>query len=132
MLDPFELETDLKMATAPDISKLSRAQLLALTADIDRLISQTKEAELKALSDEYVRKGTESGYSIEELVQALKPHWPKPAGKRAAKKAAGPSETRVKFRDPKTGETWSGRGLVAKWLKAHEAAGRNRSEFEVK
>jgi hypothetical protein len=33
------------------------------------------------------------------------------------------------YRDSKTGETWGGRGRIARWLTAHEKAGRKRSEF---
>ena len=37
----------------------------------------------------------------------------------------------VKFRDPQTGDAWSGRGRTPKWLEAHEKAGRTRAEFAV-
>ena len=36
-----------------------------------------------------------------------------------------------KFRDPQTGDAWSGRGRTPKWLEAHEKAGRTRAEFAV-
>ena len=36
------------------------------------------------------------------------------------------------YRDSKTGETWSGRGRTARWLTAHEKAGRKRSEFLIR
>lgn len=38
---------------------------------------------------------------------------------------------RVKYRDPETGETWSGRGSMAKWLARHVEAGRDVEEFAV-
>lgn len=44
-------------------------------------------------------------------------------------KAAG-VPVAAKFKGP-NGETWSGRGLTPKWLKAFEAQGRNKSEFAV-
>jgi DNA-binding protein H-NS len=37
-----------------------------------------------------------------------------------------------KYRNPKTGETWSGRGRPARWLVAAEKEGRKRNEFLVK
>jgi ParB/RepB/Spo0J family partition protein len=37
----------------------------------------------------------------------------------------------VRYRSPQTGETWSGRGLQPKWLKAALTAGRTLAEFEV-
>jgi DNA-binding protein H-NS len=36
------------------------------------------------------------------------------------------------YRDPKTGNTWSGRGRPARWLAAAEKAGLKRSEFLIK
>ncbi|HJV61166.1 MAG TPA: H-NS histone family protein [Albitalea sp.] len=37
----------------------------------------------------------------------------------------------VKYRNAATGDTWSGRGLQPKWLKAALAAGRKIEEFSV-
>jgi DNA-binding protein H-NS len=36
------------------------------------------------------------------------------------------------YRNPKTGETWSGRGRPARWVAAAEKAGHKRTEFLVK
>jgi DNA-binding protein H-NS len=35
----------------------------------------------------------------------------------------------AKYRNPKTGETWSGRGRPARWITELEAKGRKRQEF---
>lgn len=48
--------------------------------------------------------------------------------------AAGPVtelKRTVKYRDPATGSTWSGRGLQPAWVKSALAEGRNLSEFEA-
>ena len=47
--------------------------------------------------------------------------------------APAPSRSKVaaKYRDPNTGETWSGRGLMPKWLRAAVDAGHSRDEFAV-
>ena len=37
----------------------------------------------------------------------------------------------AKYRDPKTGETWSGRGGTARWLVAYEKQGRKRDQFLI-
>jgi DNA-binding protein H-NS len=37
----------------------------------------------------------------------------------------------AKYRDPKTGESWSGRGATAGWLTAHEKAGRKRDQYLI-
>ena len=39
------------------------------------------------------------------------------------------SKVAVKYRNAATGDTWSGRGLQPKWLKAALAAGRRIDEF---
>ncbi len=38
----------------------------------------------------------------------------------------------AKFRNPETGETWSGRGRAPKWLTLTERQGRGREEFAAK
>lgn len=57
-------------------------------------------------------------------------------GKAAAKRAGKPSKqagTKVapKYRGPK-GETWSGRGMMPRWLAALVAQGRTRESFAIK
>lgn len=46
--------------------------------------------------------------------------------KRAATKPVAP-----KFRNGKTGETWSGRGRTPRWLAALEAQGKSRDDYRV-
>ena len=55
----------------------------------------------------------------------------------ATKSASKPAPAKggkvaVKYRNAATGDTWSGRGLQPKWLKAALAAGRKIEEFAVK
>ncbi|MGE3702268.1 MAG: H-NS family nucleoid-associated regulatory protein [Hyphomicrobiaceae bacterium] len=47
----------------------------------------------------------------------------------ASEKALPSSEVKPKYRDPKTGETWSGRGRMAGWLKRKVDAGENRDDY---
>ncbi len=37
----------------------------------------------------------------------------------------------AKYRDSSTGNTWSGRGKLPRWLVAREAEGRKREEFRI-
>ena len=48
--------------------------------------------------------------------------------KKAAKKSANP--VAIKFRGP-NGETWSGRGLMPRWLTALVAQGKTKEEFTI-
>jgi DNA-binding protein H-NS len=50
-------------------------------------------------------------------------------GKRARKSVRGKRAAAVKYRDPKTGETWSGRGRMARWLAAKVSAGEKADKY---
>lgn len=53
-------------------------------------------------------------------------------GKSAAATRSGPTrKVAVKYRDPATQQTWSGRGLQPKWLKAALEQGRTLSDFKA-
>lgn len=49
--------------------------------------------------------------------------------KRAAKKNGKITSVKAKYRDSKTGETWSGRGRMASWLRAKQDAGENIEKY---
>lgn len=55
---------------------------------------------------------------------------------RSATKTSGRSGARPpiapKYRDPSTGQTWSGRGRTPRWLVAAEEQGRHRDDFLIK
>jgi len=53
------------------------------------------------------------------------------AKKRAAKKRAAKKPVAPKFRNGKTGETWSGRGRTPRWLAALEAQGKSLDDYRV-
>jgi hypothetical protein len=44
---------------------------------------------------------------------------------------AKPGEVKAKYRDPVTGETWSGRGRMATWLKRKQDAGENIDDYLI-
>jgi DNA-binding protein H-NS len=46
-------------------------------------------------------------------------------------KAATGTKVAVKYRNVATGDTWTGRGLKPKWLKAQLDAGKQLSDFSV-
>jgi DNA-binding protein H-NS len=49
--------------------------------------------------------------------------------KRLAGKNGKSPSVKAKYRDGKTGETWSGRGRMARWLKAKQDAGENIEKY---
>jgi DNA-binding protein H-NS len=53
------------------------------------------------------------------------------AGRAAKVKKAGGGKVAAKYRNKATGETWSGRGLQPRWLKAALASGKKIADFAV-
>ena len=49
--------------------------------------------------------------------------------KRAGKAVRGKTRAAVKYRDPKTGATWSGRGRMARWLADKVSAGEKPEKY---
>jgi DNA-binding protein H-NS len=52
-------------------------------------------------------------------------------GTKAKKTKSGGNKVAAKYRNASTGESWSGRGLQPRWLKAALASGRKLSDFAV-
>ena len=96
-------------------------ELLSQKEALDREIELTKKrdradaiAKVRALMAEY-------GLTLSDLSTRAAPTGKQsPRGKVAAK-----------YRDKASGDTWSGRGLQPKWLKAALVAGRRIDEFKI-
>lgn len=114
--------------TPPDVSALSYVELVALSKELDRQIAAKRGEELKVLADGFAKKILAAGFSVREAIDELEAYeTPTPRTKKRSASAA------PLYRDPANSEnTWSGRGLPAKWLKAYEAQGRLREEFRIK
>jgi DNA-binding protein H-NS len=91
-----------------NIKNLSVPQLLALRGDIDKLL-QSKRTELQAQLAQIGGDG---------------------AGIRKVGSVKG-MKVAPKYRHPKTGETWSGRGGTAGWLAREIKAGKKREDFLI-
>src|SRR5262245_9812366 len=50
-------------------------------------------------------------------------------GKRARKSGRRKRSAAIKYRDPKTGDTWSGRGRIARWLAEKVSAGEKADKY---
>ncbi|KAG8152520.1 H-NS histone family protein [Burkholderia catarinensis] len=89
-----------------------------LKAKMDTLAEQTEAAriaELQAVVDDIRTKVAEYGLTEKDIFGGRR-------GRAGAKKATATVE--AKYRDPKTGATWSGRGRAPAWIK--DAKNRNR------
>ncbi len=72
----------------------------------------------------------ELGFDVPSVKKRGRPKAVKPNGNGAARSKAKGS-VKAKYRDPKTGETWSGRGRMANWLKAKQDAGQSVEKFLI-
>jgi DNA-binding protein H-NS len=98
-------------------------QIKSLQARADKL----KQADGTAAMREIVGLMRSHDISIAELQVAV-------GGRPGRRKASSLKGRKVKpmYRNPNTGETWSGRGRTALWLAALEKAGRKREAFLIR
>ena len=101
----------------------SLKDLIAQRADLDAKIAEAQRTERAAAIEQVRSLMSQFGLTAADLVGRSGPALRRGAG--AGTKVA------AKYRDNTTGETWSGRGLQPKWLKAALANGRQLSDFAV-
>jgi DNA-binding protein H-NS len=90
------------------------AELLAKQDALNRQLAEAKERETRQVLIEIVEKMREYNIGLDELMgRKSRPQEP---AKEPAKE--------VKYRDPVSGATWSGRGRAPQWI-----AGKDREEF---
>ena len=94
----------------------SYKELLAKRAEVERQLAEMREAEIakavasiRELIDEFQLSPLDLGYSRKELLAAASTR-----GKKA--QGAGTGGLPPKYRNPETGQTWSGRGRMPNWL----------------
>ncbi|MEP6919338.1 MAG: H-NS histone family protein [Acidobacteriota bacterium] len=95
--------------------------MLAKKEALDREIEQTKKQERGDAIQQVRALMAQYGLSAADLSVR---HTSKAKGSTGKKVAA-------KYRNTATGESWSGRGLQPKWLKAALGAGRKLGDFAV-
>jgi|688.fasta_scaffold534879_1 DNA-binding protein H-NS len=120
--------------------------LIDIQSQIEKLQKQAadiRSREFTSTVQDILAKMQAFGITIKDLGAGLKKA-PKtrgrPAGKgkvkvagtrRAAKKAAGTSTVAPKYQGP-NGETWTGRGLMPRWMAALVAEGKSKEDFAIK
>lgn len=101
----------------------SLQELLAQKADIDRQIADARRQERTDAIAKVRALMAEQGLTAADLV----------AKAPAAGRASGTSGRKVaaKYRDPETGQTWTGRGLKPKWLAHALENGKTLQDFAI-
>lgn len=95
------------------------ADLLAQKASLEKQIASAQREERQAAIAQVKAIMAEHGLTLADLGTKTKP-----------KSGAG-AKVAPKYRDKATGETWSGRGLQPRWLKAALASGKKLADFAV-
>ena len=93
-----------------------------LKAQAEALMKQAeaaRQAEIAAVVGEILARMKEYGITLDDL-------------RGGAKKTKSRGTVAAKYRNPATGESWSGRGRSPRWLTEEMAKGRSKESFLVK
>jgi len=113
------------MATNIDLSKLSFTELQQIATESTAAVKAKREEALTDLVATFKKHLEAGGFTFEEALDLLRPSRRGPVGRKktaAAEKTAG----QPKYRDPKTGKTWTGHGRAPDWIK-----GKNREKYAI-
>jgi len=97
----------------------SLTDLLAQKAALEKQIAQTQRDEREKAISQVRALMSEYGLTAADL------------GQRPGKKVRTGAKVAAKYRNKASGETWSGRGLQPRWLKAALATGKRLSDFAI-
>ena len=95
-------------------------ELMAQREALERQIDQTKKQERGDAVNKVRALMAEYGLTVADI-----------GGKAAAKSKSGAGKVPAKYRNASTGDSWSGRGLQPRWLKAALASGKKLSDFAI-
>ena len=100
------------------------AELIAQKAELEKQIADAQREEKASAIAQVKALMSQHGLTAADLV-ARAPS----AGRAAGPKAGG--KVAAKYRDPATGNSWTGRGLKPNWLKAALDSGKTLADFAV-
>lgn len=114
------------------LSNMTLRELLALDAAVTQATNLARQREANALIEKVSAQAKALGLSTKQLFRVGS----KPVGTvtRLGRTATGrksPGKVAAKYKNKKTGETWSGRGRMARWLTAEVKKGRTLKSFAV-
>lgn len=98
-----------------DMSTLSLAEMKELLVSLPKLIGQREKEEKASARRELEAFAREKGFTLSELLDGQQDV---------------PTKTRIpvapKYKNPETGDTWTGRGRSPSWL-----VGKNKDDFRI-
>ena len=92
------------------------AELIKQKEALEAQISNTRQSELSDAISKVKALVAEHGLTLKDVFGSSK----------GTKKSSGRSKVAAKYRDPSSGQTWSGRGKEPKWIDGQE-----RSKFLI-
>ena len=95
----------------------SYKELLAQREALEQAIAQARQNEISAAVAKVRELAAEFGLTAQDV-------FPGRSGKSVSTKAV--SKVAAKYRDPATGQTWTGRGKAPKWIE-----GKDRAQFAI-
>ena len=101
----------------------SLEELLAQKASLEKQILDAQREERSAAITQVKALMAQYGLTLADLGTR--------AAAAAPKRSGSTGKVAPKYRDPTSGDTWTGRGLQPKWLRAALAAGRSLSDFTI-
>ncbi len=107
-----------------------KAALDKQKADLEKQIAETLKAERAGVINQIKTLMADHGITVTDLA-ANKPGRPPKSAASAGGAEVTTRKVAPKYRDPATGDTWSGRGLKPKWLTAALEGGRKLEDFSV-
>jgi DNA-binding protein H-NS len=99
--------------------------LLRQQEEIARSIAEFQAAQRASVINEIKTLMAQHGLTVADLTTTSK------RGSSSASAEKEPSKVAIKYRDPDTGSTWTGRGLKPRWLVAALENGRSLEDFLV-
>jgi DNA-binding protein H-NS len=96
------------------------SELLAQKAELERQIAETQRAERADAIGQIRQLMSQYGLDMADIT-----------GRSSGAARAPSTKVAPKYRDPATGQTWSGRGLQPNWLKAALAGGKSLADFAL-
>lgn len=100
-----------------------KAALEKQTSELERQLQEARKAERAGVIAHIKQLLADNGLTVADL--ELK------AGAATRSSAAAGRKVAPKYSNAETGETWSGRGLQPKWVKAALAAGKTLEQLKV-
>lgn len=99
-------------------------ELLAQRAALEKQIEETRSKDRGDAIEKVRQLMRDNGLTLADISGRAAPA-PK------SKPAGSGGKVAAKYRNASTGETWSGRGLQPRWLKAALASGKSLGDFAV-